>query len=372
MFKTDKGTELLVDNVRGLYLGKKQSCVVHRGAAMLRLLRFCFCLPLTFSEELDFEQADGSCTSEDCEVSLRQLRAEKLKAIEKEVTPAELLEESVEATDSTGRWYVGLAHGGRWTGGTCWWHNCASSRGPTTCHHFRCICTDGYVAAGGKCYPESASPKSHMGLRHTGTSCSVRGYCEESQGPAMCLEGSCFCLEGSVFENGKCQEPKVFGVNEGGKTESEDDKEVESTSGEFITTTEEPQEEDEPEVDPDCGIPKAGSDCFKKVKWAMSDGIYANPSWYPGVTPQSPFTMFQDSLYRSGEGGCQRPCSGGLPPDPLHYPTSVLTRKKKGIAPPKHPFQYNGILAQQEMKTGCDGSLGRARDTNHILVTHGR
>ena len=37
--------------------GKKQSCVVHRGAAMLRLLRFCFCLPLTFSEELDFEQA---------------------------------------------------------------------------------------------------------------------------------------------------------------------------------------------------------------------------------------------------------------------------------------------------------------------------
>lgn len=31
-----------------------------------------------------------------------------------------------------------------------------------------------------------------------------------------------------------------------------------------------------------------------QVKWAMSDGIYANPSWYPGVTPQSPFTMFQD------------------------------------------------------------------------------
>ncbi len=24
-------------------------------------------------------------------------------------------------------------------------------------------------------------------------------------------------LEGSVFENGKCQEPKVFGVNEGGE-----------------------------------------------------------------------------------------------------------------------------------------------------------
>ena len=27
----------------------------------------------------------------------------------------------------------------------------------------------------------------------------------------------------------------------------------------------EPEDEDEPEVDPDCGIPKAGSDCFKKA-----------------------------------------------------------------------------------------------------------
>ena len=55
-----------------------------------------------------------------------------------------------------------------------------------------------------------------------------------------------------------------------------------------------------------------------------------------------------------------------LPPDPLHYPTSVLARKKKGIAPPKHPFQYNGILAQQEIKMGCDGSLGG----KGMLITH--
>lgn len=51
----------------------------------------------------------------------------------------------------------------------------------------------------------------------------------------------------------------------------------------------------------------------------------------------------QDSLCRAGEGGCQRPCSGGLPPDPLHYPTSVLTRARRGVKPPKHPFEYNGI-----------------------------
>ena len=34
-----------------------KNAFLHRGATMLRLLRFCFCLPLTFSEELDFEQA---------------------------------------------------------------------------------------------------------------------------------------------------------------------------------------------------------------------------------------------------------------------------------------------------------------------------
>eukprot|EP00913_Durusdinium_trenchii_P003270 g3025.t1 len=282
---------------------------------MLRLLRFCICLPLLSAQEVDFDQADEACESETCQVSLRQLRAEKLQALglsagnaEASSATAQTEADRGERTEALGRWYVGLAHGGRWTGGTCWWHNCAASRGPTTCHHFRCICQDGYVAAGGKCYPSSAEPKTHMGLRR---------YCEPSEGPAMCMEGYCFCLEGSVFEGGKCQEP-----------------------------TEEPEDMDEPEVDPDCGIPKAGSDCFKKVKWAMSDGIYANPSWYPGVTPQSPFTKFQDSLYRSGEGGCPRPCSGGLPDDPLHFPKSVLTRTKRGIKPPKHPFDARSTAAR--------------------------
>ncbi|CAK9053945.1 unnamed protein product, partial [Durusdinium trenchii] len=325
-------------------------------SAMLRLLRFCICLPLLSAQEVDFDQADEACESETCQVSLRQLRAEKLQALglsagnaEASSATAQTEADRGERTEALGRWYVGLAHGGRWTGGTCWWHNCAASRGPTTCHHFRCICQDGYVAAGGKCYPSSAEPKTHMGLRRTGASCSVRGYCEPSEGPAMCMEGYCFCLEGSVFEGGKCQEPTVWGIEEGGKGSEGSEGEVtdakgsDSTSTAVVTTTEEPEDMDEPEVDPDCGIPKAGSDCFKKVKWAMSDGIYANPSWYPGVTPQSPFTKFQDSLYRSGEGGCPRPCSGGLPDDPLHFPKSVLTRTKRGIKPPKHPFEYNGI-----------------------------
>ena len=143
----------------------------------------------------------------------------------------------------------------------------------------------GYVAAGGKCYPSSSEPKTHMGLRRTGAACSVRGalcepcdfktdrifteilwdlrylwndddeddddeddddwwwwlmmmmlmmmlmliqpmtpdsgsrtgppqwvavfppmagYCEESQGPAMCLEGNCFCWATQIALHGRC------------------------------------------------------------------------------------------------------------------------------------------------------------------------
>ena len=62
-------------------------------------------------------QADGSCTSEDCEVSLRQLRAEKLKAIEKE---AHVL--GVGAFPLFGhKWVFGLAFSW-WTTGIYVWY----------------------------------------------------------------------------------------------------------------------------------------------------------------------------------------------------------------------------------------------------------
>eukprot|EP00439_Symbiodinium_sp_Y106_P060493 s41_g8.t4 len=68
------------------------------------------------------------------------------------------------------------SHGGRFTGGTCSLFGCDSSRGPTICHHFRCICQEGYVAMAGKCEPSSAGPVTALGTR-TGESCSWLGYC---------------------------------------------------------------------------------------------------------------------------------------------------------------------------------------------------
>eukprot|EP00435_Cladocopium_sp_Y103_P029651 s4891_g7.t1 len=249
---------------------------------MLRMLRFCFCLPLTLANaELDFEADQCEPGDESCrDLSLRQLRVEKLKAMQEdeEAKPHELLQS--EASD---RWYVGLAHGGMWTGGTCWWHGCDASRGAADLPP--AIISD---ASAKMAMSQRAASATHplRSPRHTWAfaerappapceaieeMCIETRYCEESQGPAMCLEGNCFCLEGSVFQNGKCQEP--------GSTEA---KEVSSTSGEMLTTTEEPEdEEEEEEVDPDCGIPKAGSDCFKKVPWTDVDGcpIWQQATW---------------------------------------------------------------------------------------------
>ena len=72
-----------------------------------------------------------------------------------------------------------------------------------------------------------------------------------------------------------------------------------------------------------------------------------------GFLASKPLQGFDDALISLPAQG-----SGGLPPDPLHYPTSVLTRKKKGIAPPKHPFQYNGIFGTPRDEDGMWWEFG--------------
>lgn len=34
--------------------------------------------------------------------------------------------------------------------------------------------------------------------------------------------------------------------------------------------------------EPPCGTAKPGEKCYEEITWAKSDGIYANPEWYPG------------------------------------------------------------------------------------------
>merc|ERR1711865_518129 len=43
-----------------------------------------------------------------------------------------------------------------------------------------------------------------------------------------------------------------------------------------------------------------GDPCYTHVSWAMSDGIFSNPEWYPGLTQWSSLEEFQCALSLSG------------------------------------------------------------------------
>ncbi|CAK0804018.1 unnamed protein product, partial [Prorocentrum cordatum] len=51
-----------------------------------------------------------------------------------------------------------------------------------------------------------------------------------------------------------------------------------------------------------------GDACYKKVKWAMTDGIHSHPDWYPGLDEHSAFADFQRLLHSNDEVDCQEPC----------------------------------------------------------------
>mmetsp|Transcript_61799 Transcript_61799/g.164287 ORF Transcript_61799/g.164287 Transcript_61799/m.164287 type:complete len:136 (-) Transcript_61799:194-601(-) len=42
------------------------------------------------------------------------------------------------------------------TGGTCWWLDCFTSRGPTECINGACICESDFCAEEGRCVPEKS------------------------------------------------------------------------------------------------------------------------------------------------------------------------------------------------------------------------
>jgi len=58
-----------------------------------------------------------------------------------------------------------------------------------------------------------------------------------------------------------------------------------------------------------CGMAKKGDKCYTNVVWAMTSGIRRNPSWYPGLTMKSTFEAFQRHIAdTTPESGCPKPC----------------------------------------------------------------
>jgi len=58
-----------------------------------------------------------------------------------------------------------------------------------------------------------------------------------------------------------------------------------------------------------CHDAQPGDDCYAQLQWARSDGIYAHPEWYPGLTASSSIPEFQKVVSGSGDSKCLPPCA---------------------------------------------------------------
>lgn len=58
-----------------------------------------------------------------------------------------------------------------------------------------------------------------------------------------------------------------------------------------------------------CHTAVPGEPCYKDVSWAITDGIYAHPEWYFGLTNKSNFEAFQAVVYKINSTKCPLPCN---------------------------------------------------------------
>jgi len=57
-----------------------------------------------------------------------------------------------------------------------------------------------------------------------------------------------------------------------------------------------------------CETAPPDSACQQDIRWAKSDGIYAHPEWYEGLSPSSSSKDFQKLFWMQGLSGCPKPC----------------------------------------------------------------
>jgi len=78
----------------------------------------------------------------------------------------------------------------------------------------------------------------------------------------------------------------------------------------------------------DCQDAEEGSTCHQEVTWAVDQGIYLHPEWYPSLTEQSSFREFQARLFQGRQAGlesnhCREPCCHDvLPGERCHEDTT--------------------------------------------------
>jgi len=108
-----------------------------------------------------------------------------------------------------------------------------------------------------------------------------------------------------------------------------------------------------------CAAPKRGDECWTAVTWAMTDGIFAHPEWWPELQPgASSFEEFQRHQHLMKPDVCPQPCT-------LRYPTyevptyrSTETYAMKGISYGASPLKTTGVrLTDDDFMTDITGAM---------------
>eukprot|EP00933_Yihiella_yeosuensis_P023953 TRINITY_DN18588_c0_g1_i1.p1 TRINITY_DN18588_c0_g1~~TRINITY_DN18588_c0_g1_i1.p1 ORF type:complete len:692 (+),score=81.73 TRINITY_DN18588_c0_g1_i1:91-2166(+) len=76
--------------------------------------------------------------------------------------------------------------------------------------------------------------------------------------------------------------------------------------------------------------------CIEQIKWAKSDGIYAHPDWYPGLTSSSSDHDFQVVMGNTGKTACEVPCASSSPSS-SSTPSSSTASSSSELPTPSPP-----------------------------------
>lgn len=125
---------------------------------------------------------------------------------------------------------------------------------------------------------------------------------------------------------------------------------------------------------PKCHTALPGEECYKDVSWAITDGIYAHPNWYEGLSNKSNFETFQAVVYKINSTKCPLPCNYAPPEQAEAKHKDKGTKESHKAKAPDMPKGHPAGKLHREPKAQEESVLEPEDDLNvqdacHTAIT---
>mgnify|MGYP002803385180 FL=1 len=113
------------------------------------------------------------------------------------------------------------------------------------------------------------------------------------------------------------------------------------------------------EIDGKCETAKRGDECWVAVSWAMTDGIYEHPEWWPELQPgASSFEEFQAHQHLMNTTLCPQPCMERYKLYSVPTYRSNHQYPMKGVSYGASPLKSTGVrLTDDDFMTDITGAM---------------